>query len=348
MLTSKELEILIDRPESSILDFKSKMFDFEADNDKNTAALIKDIICFSNTIRNETSYIIIGIEEKNDGTKDMCGLYKHFDGAIFHDKVKDKVFPRPKFEYYELELNGKTFGVFEFPITKYQTPITPSTKLKGLDVGRVYYRNGTSNTEALAHEVIRINDWFKSLPDNNDDNSLSSEVTQLLAKLTKGEIKLSVVFTEALELGRKYKLNRLVTFCKSELLGFDEKEINKSQNPEEINYRIQKVLISPDKIEINHYYSGTEYMIKEEMKKNDAFFDFQIFFVQAVSVIESEIEKIISHPNTLFATTQISALKVFPNSKGKDYPLSIYIFKDNFSDLYQRIRQKAIDILVSI
>lgn len=38
--------------------------------------------------------------------------------------------------------------------------------MKGLETGKMYYRNGTSNTEANGIDAIRINDWLKSLPGN--------------------------------------------------------------------------------------------------------------------------------------------------------------------------------------
>ena len=92
MINQAEFERLINMSETSTLDFKTKMYDFKDDNDlRKTAKFVKDIIAFSNTIRNESSYIIIGIEEKTDGTKEFHGLDKFIDDGILQDIVKDKV-----------------------------------------------------------------------------------------------------------------------------------------------------------------------------------------------------------------------------------------------------------------
>ncbi|MBV2195432.1 MAG: ATP-binding protein [Flavobacterium sp.] len=148
MLSEKEFISLIEGQESSILDFKQKMYDF-SDKDKATSDFVKDVICMSNTIRQSNSYIIIGIEEKKNGEKIIHGLDDDIDDAILQDKVKNKVFPRPIFSFYKLNYKNTKFGIIEFPITKYSTPLTPTVKLRGLEIGKVYYRQGTSNTEAL-------------------------------------------------------------------------------------------------------------------------------------------------------------------------------------------------------
>ena len=148
MITKTKFKMLIEGQESSVLDFKSKMYDF-SNKEKATSDFVKDVICMSNTIRKEDSYIIIGVEEKNDGKKELHGLDMDIDDAILQDKVKDKVYPRPNFSYYTMTYEEKQFGIIEFPVTKYSTPLTPTSKLKGLEVGKVYYRQGTSNSEAL-------------------------------------------------------------------------------------------------------------------------------------------------------------------------------------------------------
>uniref|UniRef100_UPI0030D934FC AlbA family DNA-binding domain-containing protein n=1 Tax=Zunongwangia profunda TaxID=398743 RepID=UPI0030D934FC len=73
MLTTNEFENLISKPEGSTLDFKKKIYDFRS-NSEESAKFIKDVISFSNTIRNESSYIIFGIKDKPDGTLDLIGL----------------------------------------------------------------------------------------------------------------------------------------------------------------------------------------------------------------------------------------------------------------------------------
>ncbi|MFN5774501.1 helix-turn-helix domain-containing protein, partial [Flavobacterium sp.] len=164
MTKQDTFESLLNNPESSVLDFKKELYDFSNDGDS-TAKFVKDIISFANTIRSTNAYIIFGIKEI-DGQLDLIGLKKGIDDSILQNKVKNKVFPRPIFSYSPIKYKDKLFGLIEIPIHKYELPITPSTQLKGLEIGKVYYRNGTANTEATGIDVIRINEWLKSLEGN--------------------------------------------------------------------------------------------------------------------------------------------------------------------------------------
>jgi len=348
MLTAKEFENIIDSPESSILDFKAKNYDFFDDKElKNTSKFVKDVISFSNTIRNEVAYIILGIGENADGSKILHGLSENINDAIFQDKIKDKVFPRPKFAYYTFPFQEKKFGVLEFPITKYPMPICPVIKMKGLEVGTVYYRQGTANTKANSHEVIRINDWLRSLPETIEARTLYEEVTELIQRITQGQEKLSSILTDTLQVARKYRLNELVKFCLSELLGMERAEID--INPEDYKHRIQKVLISPQPVEISPFYNVTASSLKNELEKRDDFFPYQLLFSKPIVEIEEYIERMGDNSTTICATLKMSWNRIFPDDKKrKDDTVYVYIFKDSFISLYAGIKQKTIDKLVRL
>jgi len=348
MICPIEFQKLIDMSESSTLDFKAKMYDFNDDKDLvKTSKFVKDIISFSNTIRNENSYIIIGIEETIDGTKIFHGIDENVDDSILQDKVKDKVFPRPQFIYYTLNYNSKKYGIIEFPVFKYSTPLAPSIKMKGLEVGSIYYRHGSTNSEAKGLEVIRINDWFRSLPENNIESNINDEITQIIKRLTSNNEKLSSIIADTLIISRKYNIIKLIEFCKSEINGINEKKINES--PDNYKYRIHKVIISLSKIEVNlSLFKVTASMVRKEMENNNEdFFDYRMLFNTPVLEIEEYIQRIQDNPDTLFATKQISSLKIFPDAKD-DYPVYIYLFEDTFISIYRSIRQKLIDKLIEI
>ena len=347
MVTFIEFQRLIDMSESSTLDFKTKMYDFKVDKDLvNTAKFIKDIICFSNTIRNEKSYIIIGIEEKDDGTKVFHGIDENIDDAILQDKVKDKVFPRPHFIYYTTEYDSKRFGIIEFPISKYSTPISPSIKIKGLEVGQIYYRHGTTNAEATGLEVIRINDWLRSLPDNHSGTSLSDEIAEQIKKLTSNEGKLSAIISDVFKISKKYNLFELEEFCISEIKGISKKKIDES--PEKYKYRVHKVFISPIIIDIEPppFYKVTANMIKKEMEKSDDFVEFRLLLHFPISEIEEYLNRFSNNPDTSIAKYKIRIRDIFPDKNVKNYPVISYLFEDTFNDLYRSIRQKLIDKLI--
>jgi hypothetical protein len=180
MITLIEFEKLIESPETSILDFKTILYELIDDKDlKHTAKFIKDVISLANTIRNETAYIIIGIEEeKEEGNKILRGLDKNIDDAVFQDKIKDKVYPMPVFCYYTILYKEKKFGIIEIPVSKYISPIHPIIKMTGLEIGRIYFRRGTMNSEAIGHEIINIGNWLQSLPESNEFNILMGPKTR--------------------------------------------------------------------------------------------------------------------------------------------------------------------------
>lgn len=343
MITENEFESLISKNESSILDFKGELYDFKKDkNNLVTAKFVKDVISFSNTIRTETSYIIFGIQELDNGDLEFKGINGKVDDAILQDKIKDKVIPRPNFSFYTIKHKEKQFAILEFPIIRYEMPIVPTTNdLKGLEAGKVYYRNGTSNTEATAYDVIRINDWLKSLPEKNELNSLNNEVSKLLKELTKCEQKLSVIISDLLSLSKKYELEELRKFCLTEIQGVD------SSNSEGAEYRIQKVFISWNKIDINPYsfVKPSVSLVIKEMENNKEFFDSKIVMHHPIIEIEGSLDRLNSVPNS-YGTMKTDAKSLLGMKEAHD--LYIYTFPDNFNSLYRNIRQKAIDILMKI
>ena len=339
MISNEEITLILEKPESSTLDFKQELYDFSNDKDlKNTAKFVKDVISFTNTIRSEKGFIFFGVKEKEDKSLDVIGLSNSLDESILQEKVKDKVFPRPFFEYYEVNYNLKKIGILEFPINKYELPITPVVKMKGLEVGKVYYRNGTSNTEANGIDVIRINDWFKSLP-GHLDLSLTDKISGILKRLTLNEEKLSVILTDLLSISKIHSLKQLELFCSAQIRGI------KHDETENHKYRIQKVIISPNSFETNPYsfIDITASMIKKEIEKEDGFYEYRMLFNQSIVRLEDLLSQFIN--NKSYATVKMSSKHLFGK---KDYDLNVFIFEDNIRGVYSNIRQETIDELMRI
>lgn len=345
MMSNFEFENLLNRPESSTLDFKRTNYNLTNDIDKDTTSkFVKDIISFANTIRTESAYIILGVGVRPDNTKELIGIDGSIDEAILQDKVKDKVFPRPIFKLNYIKYNDLVFGIIEIPIYKYSLPISPTIKHKGLEVGKVYFRRGSSNTEALGVEIIHINDWLKSLPEVNKSNSLHDQITKFIKRLTKGDEKLSVIITDVLYAARNNNISELIDFCSMELVGINTN--SSDTNSDEFEYRVVKAKISIDKIEINPYsfVKATQSMIQKEMDDHKNFYDLRLLFTKPLNEIEEYISSF--NENTICSTMTTNSKNLLPN--GGDYPVHIYIFKDSFTSLYRNIRQKTIDKLMRV
>ena len=78
MITDSELEDILNKNETDILDFKSK---YRLDNDHFKSKFIKDILAMSNTPRNETAFIIVGVKAHTNGRKELLGVDDHPDDA---------------------------------------------------------------------------------------------------------------------------------------------------------------------------------------------------------------------------------------------------------------------------
>lgn len=345
MITVAEFENLLNNSESSILDFKR--INYSVDNGpENASKFVKDIISFANTIRTKSAFIILGVDVKQDNSKELIGITDYIDEAIFQDKIKDKVFPRPIFKYSTIVYKNLSFGVIEIPVSKYALPISPTIKLKGLEPGKIYFRRGSSNSEASGVETININEWLKSLPEVNQNSSLHDELTSFLKRITKGDEKLSVILTDLLNLSKKHKLIELINFCSAELSGVGAKVSN--VNPDEYKYRIVGAKISLNKIELNPYsfLKATEAMLKAEMDKNKDFYDLRLMFSKPITEIEEHVSRI--NDDTICSIIQTSSKKIFPTENTSDYIVYLYIFKNEYSNLYRNIRQKAIDKLMKV
>jgi hypothetical protein len=345
MITIAEFENLLNNTESSILDFKRTNYNLN-DDPNNTSKFVKDIISFANTIRTESAFIILGVDAKPDNLKELIGITDNIDEAILQDKIKDKVFPRPIFKFSIITHKNLNFGVIEIPISKYVTPIYPTVKLKGLEPGKIYFRRGSTNTEALGVETININDWLKSLPENAKSNSLHNETTTLLKRLTKGDEKLSVIISDILYVARNYKLNDLISFCSTELKGINASTDDTTSD--NVKYRVVSEKVSLQKIELNPYtpVKTTESIIKSEMDNNKDFFDLRRLFTKPINEIEEYLDRI--NENTICSVIKTSSHKLFPDKRKPDSTLYIYMFKGEFVNLYRNIRQKAIDKLMEL
>lgn len=344
MISTEEFEYLLTNNESTVLDYKEDWYDFANDGgSKATAKFVKDIISFANTIRQETAFIVFGIAQKPNGEIELKGLTKNIDDAILQDKIKDKVIPRPIFSSYQIIYKNKSYAVIEIPVRKYEMPIMPCINgLKGLQTGKVYYRNGSSNTEAKTIDIIRINDWFRSLPELSAKNTFQDAVSKYLFKLTNKDVKLSTIFCELADFARSYDLNELKQLCLSEISGID---VSKEKD-NFYNYRIQRIIISPVKVEINSYMPFNTQDLKNEMENRQDFFDFKILFNQPIVKLESLFGELMAGDKSKIATmtTNSKELLGMPNN----YPIYVYIFPKNFISLYDNIRQKTIDVLMRL
>lgn len=90
------------------------------------------------------------------------------------------------------------------------------------------------------------------MPDIPNQDSLFSEVSDIISKLTQKNNRLSDCISEALKLSLKYSLEDLKYFCTNELSGWSRK-LTQEEIKTTCSYRTNKVIFTPHKLQLPSY-----------------------------------------------------------------------------------------------
>lgn len=328
------IENILKQHESNTLDFKMDVYNLSSGKDQKFSFL-KDVIAFSNTIRLEPSYIIFGVKELDGGQKDFVGITQSLDDANLQNIVTDRLFPIPKFLYHEEAYKDVTLGILEFPLVRYDYPITSKFKLKGIEKDQVYYRTGSRNTEADTPTTIKINDWMKTLPSETETNSFLSEALSLFGDSTK---LLSEILPVLLSKSKKYGYSKLSKLIQAQLKDIDDDELKNH------SYRYQEVYIDSGLIEFKYGIGVNDSNIKRELLKNQTpkvSFPIKDSIYKVENVLNDfKIKKI------LYMCAYYYLRDFKKNYKGPN--ATVFYFKDTFENLIINIKQRIIDEIASI
>lgn len=341
-MTVEEFEILLRQDESSTLDFKRMNYTLGRNNERDDAKLVKDVIAFTNTIRDKSAYIIIGVELCSN-QKVLHGLDQNYDEAQLQDKVKDKVSPKPIFKYYTIEYQNKRFGIFEFPLHRYERPILPLFNMKGLDAGKVYFRRGSSNSEASHIEAIEINSWITNVMRLTDKNQIRNEIIQLISAVSETEFY-STFLAQSMEIGTKVKFQELIEFCHYELVGWSTGKPSYSYNHRNTNCLVSGVRISG----VTSHGGGIN-TLWNELLKNDKFHEKNILNGDPVSQVEDQIRRFQDGPPNQFTSLTLKASELFgqDSKRRRDYDVYIYWHEGSLKSMYSCSKQKLIQLLTN-
>lgn len=331
----EQFKSLLAKNENSILDFKKENYSLSSKNEEADAKFIKDIISFANTIRDESAHIVIGVKEIGH-KKEFYGLDNHIDDAILQSKVKDKVHPIPKFSFSTVEHDGFIFGVIQIPVVKYDLPITPTVKMKGLIPGTIYFRRGSSNDVATTLEAIQIHDWIRNLTANGQ--SVEKEISEIVSKLNDRTNYLSTHLPQALVLARKIGDNELEKKIKYELGSWTKDD----RDPDLMSYRSIRIFVSHLSVKSVMNRGGNIIAdVWREFKGRDDFHERDIIFADSISEIEDMLDGYNrSGTNQLHFRTVKGSQILSDASEYGDRDFYIYYNFFIINDLYSKIRQE--------
>jgi hypothetical protein len=335
-MTTEIFERLIKNPESTVLDFKEICYDFSGNKETEDAKLVKDILSFSNSIREDSAYIIVGIKEEL-GEKKLLGLSGFPDDSILQQKVKDKIYPRPKFKSYTFKFKDLIFGIIEIPIHGHTEPLASSVKLKGIETGKIYLRRGSSNSEATGREVIEISKWLESLQIKmRSSGLLSDQLTQAVSGLTNRTIPLSTSLAICIGLAINLKYSNFEEFCYLELTGYT-KDFDQYGEPAE--HRVMNVIATPMSVELNPNYSLTSDALLKHMLTLEHFSEERFFFNKSINEVEGAISWLKVKNDKALAAYEIDDKIMYPESDRIDGKVTLYMGLTMFNNLYEKIRK---------
>ncbi|MBB5638909.1 hypothetical protein HDE68_004847 [Pedobacter cryoconitis] len=344
-MNDKLFETLTRSPESSILDFKERCFDFAGNKEHEDAKLVKDILSFSNTIREESAYIIFGIAE-NQGKIELTGITGFPDDAILQQKVKDKIFPRPKFKSYSYVYQGLTFGVIEIPVHAHTEPLSSPIKMKGIEIGKVYLRQGSSSSDATGREVIEISKWFESLQIKlSSNNILASQLADAIVVLSDRNQALSIGLSLCIGLAIKLNNPDFERFCYLELTGYTE---DFDQYGSFADHRIMDVVATPLSIRLNPNFSLSGDALLKHMLTKEHFSEERFFFNKSINEVEGAISFLREKNDKALAAYEIDDKLMYPESDRINGKVTLYMGLSMFNNMYERIRKIALKNLLDM
>lgn len=340
-MNKRLFEQLIKRRESATLDFKEQFYGFKKGDPNEDAKFIKDVLSFCNTIRNEEAYIVIGVRHTSLQT-DLLGLSDFTDDAILQQKAKDKIWPRPVFKAYTYRYNGKLFGIIEFPIRHYPSPLEVTRQIKGILPDTVYLRRGSGNAVASPRETIQLHQWQQSIPSPAAAPIDRIELNRLLAELSDRSKNLAATMARVLAFAQKTKDKNLLQFATHEIKGY---YALKGLKMKKYKFRIRRLIATPYEVELALGGSADQMIVK--LRKDDHFRDIDYFFNNSLVDLEVMVANMKSKPT--LALLSIPYKKVFPDITDSDIPnATIYIGPQDLENVYEGIRKFAIELLIEL
>jgi len=148
------IENLLCQSEGTAIDFKKEQYPFQKATDEQKSELLKDILAFANSWRQNEAYIVIGVEEVVGERHIPVGTEEHFDDSQLQQFVNGKTNRKVTFAYEVHLLEGKKFGVIRIP--KQERPFCTTKSYGKVKKDTVYYRLGSSTATANPDDIARM------------------------------------------------------------------------------------------------------------------------------------------------------------------------------------------------
>jgi len=134
--------------ENTALDFKAIQYQKNKFED-----LLTDIIALSNANSNEAKYIIVGVNHKPNGNRDIIGINEPFiDEATYQQLINENIEPEIEFHYSPYQFKTKTLGVFQIKAAN-NRPYMMKKDFGKLKKGDSFIRKGSHQTRITRKDI---------------------------------------------------------------------------------------------------------------------------------------------------------------------------------------------------
>ena len=165
-LTLEDVRDFLEHGEDRLVDFKREQYAIigDAKNTENEAKFVIDILSLANTPREKTAYILIGVDEENHS---IPGIPRNqfIDDSKLQQKINFKTNRPIEFLSYSIPVSKrKIVQAISIHPKPDEYPYHLRKQLGSIKAKTVYYRLGTSNTEAIPDDVLRLKkEWQRIL-----------------------------------------------------------------------------------------------------------------------------------------------------------------------------------------
>lgn len=156
MLTEEVLKQLCLQGESNCVDYKRAQYAFIHAEDEKKAELLKDVLCFANSFREEPAYILIGVVEESSGLGTVCGIQDDevIDDSKLQEFINSKTNKPIPFSAYPIRTtSGKLLQVIKIDWCLGARPYYLKKDYHKLHQNEVWTRTGTSSHIASPDEI---------------------------------------------------------------------------------------------------------------------------------------------------------------------------------------------------
>ncbi|PWJ97390.1 putative DNA-binding protein [Flavobacterium araucananum] len=184
----KIVEIIEYENESHRVDFKKIEYPLGKDAKKNE--ILKDFSAFANHLSDDDKFIILGVKEKEDKSKETFGIDNPTDEAKYRQFINENIEPPINFEYNHFNYKNKTICFFKLSENNNRpylfkkdckNPIDTKTEFK---YGDGFIRVGTSTKKIGRKELDDINENKKKYINRQED----IDVVPVIGKPSNKEI----------------------------------------------------------------------------------------------------------------------------------------------------------------